>query len=162
MTHVTQPPPLRAAPRAAAPRLRRIKDRGGRARYTAYFVHSHQGESTMPPTSRATPPPAAERTTQQPGVDPAALNGMLVPSRHMAELANTMGTEVLRFASRRLPAQAEHFDALTRCTSMQYILEGQMEFLRRAGSEYTDELGAVMRRAQSQADADAPKDRAAN
>lgn len=80
------------------------------------------------------------------------MNGALQPSRQIAELAGTMGAEVLRFASRRLRAQAEYFDALTQCRTMQELMERQMDFLQRAGSEYTEELGAVMKLAQTTAE----------
>jgi hypothetical protein len=128
--------------------------------------HRTKESHIMPASARAAPPPAAEQAAQQLGqqlgFDTAAMNGVLQPSRQMAELANSMGTEVLRFASRRLRAQAEYFDALTHCCTMQDILDRQMEFLRRAGSEYTEELGAVMRLAQPTTEAEARKDGTAN
>jgi hypothetical protein len=112
----------------------------------------------MPAPAQAPPRPSAQQAAQPLGFDAAAVNGVLLPSRQIAELASNFGTEVLRFASRRLHAQAEHFDALTRCGSMQDVMDRQMEFLRRASSEYTEELGAVMRLAQPAPDAQARKD----
>lgn len=81
----------------------------------------------MPPTARDTPPAPAEQSAQSTGISTATMNRALLRSYHMAELANTMGTEVLRFASRRLRAQAEYFDALARCGSVQDVPDRQME-----------------------------------
>lgn len=103
----------------------------------------------MPTSPRATPPPTPHSGAPGFGLDAVAMNGALQPSRQIAELASTMGVEVLRFASRRLRAQAEYFDALTQCRTMQELMERQMDFLQRAGSEYTEELGAVMKLAQT-------------
>jgi hypothetical protein len=85
---------------------------------------------------------------------PAAGNGGASLALPFAEMAAVMGTEVLRFASRRLQAQADHISTLANCRSLEEVMARQVEFLNRAGSEWSEELGAVLKLSYQRAEQD--------
>lgn len=55
------------------------------------------------------------------------------------DLPLRLTAETMRFASRRLQAQAEHLAALTRCGSLMDLVELQTTFVTQGVSDYRDE-----------------------
>jgi len=109
------------------------------------------------PQSDATPPGSGP--IDPPGVLLPMLggvSGLLEPSRLMAEMATKFGCEALRLASRRLRAQAEFLDALARCRNVRELTDQQLDFVRRAGSDYSAEFTAMLQPAQPQPQSPSP------
>lgn len=79
---------------------------------------------------------------------PDGLDGVMAQSRLFTDMAGTFGAELLRFASRRMAAQAELLVGLAQCRTVQDVLDRQMDFVRRAGSDYAEEFGAIAKLAQ--------------
>ena len=79
---------------------------------------------------------------------PEVLDGVMMQSRMFTDMAGTFGAELLRFASRRMAAQAELMVGLAQCRTVQEMLDRQMEFMRRAGADFAEEFGALAKLAQ--------------
>lgn len=88
-------------------------------------------------------------TIDQPAPSPLdGMDGMMVQSRLFTDMASTFGAELLRFAGRRMQAQADLLAGLAKCRTMQEMLEQQMDFVRQAGTDYAQEFGAMAQLAQ--------------
>ncbi|MCC7280854.1 MAG: phasin family protein [Acetobacteraceae bacterium] len=74
---------------------------------------------------------------------------MIVQSVLFADMAGTFGAELLRFASRRMAAQAELLVGLSQCRTVQDLLDRQMDFMRCAGADYAEGFSTMAKLAQS-------------
>lgn len=89
--------------------------------------------------------------TSGPATQADGLGGAMAQSRLFTDMAGTFGTELFRFASRRMQAQAELLAGLWQCRTVQEMLERQMEFVCRAGTDYAEQFGTMAQLAQSPA-----------
>lgn len=83
-------------------------------------------------------PATASQPTSETATD---FSGMMAPSLLLNEMANTLGAELLRFAGRRMQAQAEFLACMAQCRSVQQVLDQQMDFMRRCGIDYAEGFG---------------------
>ncbi len=67
------------------------------------------------------------------------------------ELPLRLTAETMRFASRRLQAQAEHLSALTRCGSLMDLVELQTAFVTKGVSDYRHEATTLSHDVQEKA-----------
>jgi Phasin protein len=70
-------------------------------------------------------------------------SGLSAWRTYVLDLPMTLTAEAMRFASRRLEAQAEHLCALGRCASVTEAAKLQTDFLSRAATAYQDEAKVV-------------------
>jgi hypothetical protein len=93
--------------------------------------------------SADTPSPGAAAASSPAKLATDGIDGVMTQSRLMTDLATTFGMDLLRFATRRMQAHVDLYAGLVRCRTMQDLLDQQVAFMQRAGSDYADELSAM-------------------
>ncbi len=100
-----------------------------------------------PPSSPQTPGAAREPDfvlkDLQGSADDAvrlAYGSMTLPPRQFLDLFSKVGEEYVNFVARRMQAQAERVQCLSRCTNLEDIAKSEMAFFGKATEDYVEQF----------------------